>query len=195
MPRDLELSYSSTYWNLTARAVRYQTLELPDSTVAIPYDKVPEFELEAARLDYGGFDFGLTGFATRFETIGAVGGDRFVLNPSISYPIVGAGWFVRPKVSYNSTSYALTDQAPGLPNSFNRNVPTPSVWTRAWCLSAPPICLITTMTRHSSRVCSTSIVPFRNQSQLPDFDSSIPGFQLLATFRRELLHRLRSPGR
>jgi LPS-assembly protein len=181
LPRDLELTYSSTYWNLTARAVRYQTLELPDSTIAVPYDKVPEFELEAAKLDYGGFDFGLSGFATRFETIGAVGGDRFVLNPSISYPIVGAGWFVRPKLSYNSTSYALTDQAPGLPNSFNRNVPTVSVDSGLTFERS------TTLFDHDyDQTLEPRLFyvyrPYRNQTQFPDFDSGIPDFNFSQLF-------------
>jgi LPS-assembly protein len=181
LPRDLELTYSSTYWNLTVRALRYQTLQIPDSQIAVPYDKVPEFELHAARLDVGGFDFGLTGFATRFETIGAVGGDRFVLNPYVSYPLVGAGWFVTPKLSYNTTSYSLTDQAPGVPNSFNRNVPS-------FSLDSGLIFQRNTnlFDNNYQQTLEPRLFyvyrPYRNQSQLPDFDSGLPDFNFSQLF-------------
>jgi LPS-assembly protein len=181
LPRDIELNYASNYWTLTVRALRYQTLEQDNSIIAVPYDKVPEFELHAARLDYGGFDFGLTGFATRFETIGAVGGDRFVLNPNVSYPLVGAGWFVTPKVSYNSTVYALTDQASGVPNSFTRNVPTYSV--DAGLIFERNTDLFGTNYQQTLEPRMFYVYrPYRNQSLFPDFDSGIPDFNFSQLF-------------
>jgi len=181
LPRDLELSYGSTYWTLTARVLRYQTLELPDSPIAVPYDKVPEFELHAAKLDYGGFDFSLTGFATRFETVGAVGGQRVVFNPSVSYPLVGPGWFITPKASYNFTSYALTDQSPALPNSFDRSVPAVSVdagliFERDATIFGDDY--LQTLEPRAFYVYR----PYRNQSQFPDFDSAVPEFNFSQLF-------------
>jgi len=181
LPRDIEVSYGSTYWTLTARVLRYQTLEIPDAPIAVPYDKVPEFELHAAKLDLGGFDFTLTGFATRFETIGAVGGQRVVANPSVSYPLVGAGWFLTPKLSYNYSAYALTDQASGLPTALSRSVPAISVdaglvFERDANIFGDQY--LQTLEPRAFYVYR----PYRNQNQFPDFDSAIPDFNLSQLF-------------
>src|SRR5665213_102584 len=92
LPRDAEVTYTTPYWYLTGRVLSYQTLEQTDSFIVPPYDKVPEFQFHAAKLDYGGFDLTLDADLTRFSSPGLIGGDRFVFNPSVSYPIVGAGY-------------------------------------------------------------------------------------------------------
>lgn len=122
--RDLYFNYSQTFWNATARASNYQVLQDPASPITRPYDRLPQFTLNAARQDVNGFDWKATLEATRFWHPDMVRGERYVVNPSISYPIVRPSYFITPKVSLNAAAYNVQDPLTNINSKYSRALPT-----------------------------------------------------------------------
>ncbi|MGA2552262.1 MAG: LPS-assembly protein LptD [Burkholderiaceae bacterium] len=173
LPRDAEVSYGSTYWTATLRTLSYQTLEQTGSFLTPPYNEVPQMLFHAARLDYGGFDLNLDAQFTRFTSPGLVDGDRWVFNPSVAYPIVGPGYFITPKVSYNTTTYSLTNVAAGQPDSITRNLPTVSLDSGVIFERDANLFGNDYLQTLEPRIFYVKR-PYQNQSAIPNFDSGVP---------------------
>ena len=135
--RELDLTYAGNFGSVTALASRYQVLQDFDANgnplIARPYDRLPQVTYNVGRQDVGGFDWSVNAQYTRFKnsaydvptSVQLPGeGDRIYVNPQISYPIIGASYFVTPKLQLDATSYSLTDVVPGSAKSFSRVLPT-----------------------------------------------------------------------
>jgi LPS-assembly protein len=131
--RELRTDYRGEYWSLTARANRYQVLQDPDSvtnpslTVERPYDRLPSINFRAARYDVGGFDWQFDSELTRFSHPTLINGNRIVAVPQVSYPIIGASYFVTPKVMLSTAAYQLDSYQGAASRSVSRAIPTFSV--------------------------------------------------------------------
>jgi LPS-assembly protein len=126
--RDLNINYASTYWSATARASGYQVLQDPLAPIARPYDRLPQLSFRAGRPDVAGFDLAADSELTRFSHPTLAGGDRAILNPRISYPLLHPAYFVTPKLSLHASRYRLDGPAiPGGSTELSRVVPTFSV--------------------------------------------------------------------
>ncbi len=182
LPREMALTYNGGYWNLTVHSLRYQTLQDPASPITPPYEKTPQILFHGARLDVlGGFDLNLDIDATRFHHPTLAGGDRYIFNPSIAFPILRPGWFITPKLSYNLTHYNVEDQPPGVQNEFTRSLPTGTVdsglvFERETSLFG----------RQLQQTLEPRLfyvrTPYRNQDALPNYDSGITDFNFAQLF-------------
>lgn len=122
--RDLYANYAGNFWNATVRASNYQVLQDVAAPIARPYDRLPQLTLQAGRQDVNGFDWAANTEVTRFWHPDLVRGERYVLNPSLSYPIVRPAYFVTPKVSLHATSYNVQNPLTRTNASYNRTLPT-----------------------------------------------------------------------
>lgn len=122
--RDLYANYAGNFWNATVRASNYQVLQDVTAKIGQPYDRLPQLTLQTGRQDVNGFDWTTTVEATRFWHPDLVRGERYVLNPGISYPIVRPAYFVTPKVSLHATSYNVQNPSTRTSSSYNRTLPT-----------------------------------------------------------------------
>lgn len=182
LPREAAVTYSQPYWFATVHELRYQTLQDPASPITPPYEKSPQVLFHGARLDVlGGFDFNVDIDTTRFIHPSLASGDRYVFNPSVSYPILRPGWFITPKLSYNATHYSVADTAPGVKHEFNRTLPTGSVdsgmvFERDTSLFGRAL--------HQTLEPRLFYVrtPYRNQVALPNYDSGITDFNFSQLF-------------
>jgi LPS-assembly protein len=183
LPREMAITYNQPYWTLTLHQLRYQTLQDPASPIVPPYEKSPELALHAARLDVlGGFDFNLDVNATRFiQPTSLPSGDRYYLNPSISFPILRPGWFITPTVSYSLTQYKMYDQAPGAQTDFTRSLPTGTI--DSGLLFERDTSLFGRDLRQTLEPRLFYVrTPYRNQDALPNFDSGITDFNFAQLF-------------
>jgi LPS-assembly protein len=112
--KELRTDYRGEFWSLTARAQKYHVLQDPAALsdkdplfVTRPYDRLPAINLHAARFDVGGFDWQLDAELTRFWHPDLIKGNRLVVAPQVSYPIIGPSYFVTPKVMLNASAYQL----------------------------------------------------------------------------------------
>ncbi|MGS0743074.1 LPS-assembly protein LptD [Glaciimonas sp. GG7] len=135
--RELDLTYNGVYGSVTALASRYQVLQDYDANgnalITRPYDRLPQLNYTVGRQDVGGFDWNVNAQYTRFKnsaydvpaSVLLPGeGERVYINPQISYPIIGASYFVTPKLQLDATAYNLTNVVPGSATNFSRVLPT-----------------------------------------------------------------------
>ena len=182
LPRDAAITYGQPYWYATAHVLRYQTLQDAANPIVPPYEKSPQLLLHGARLDVlGGFDFTIDADATRFIHPTFASGDRFILQPTVSWPILRPGWFITPKLSYNTTHYNVADQPPGTPREFSRSLPIASVDSGLVFERDASLFGRALQQTLEPRLFYVR-TPFRDQSKLPNYDSGITDFNFSQLF-------------
>ncbi|MDO4905963.1 MAG: LPS-assembly protein LptD [Lautropia sp.] len=170
LPREVFFVRGMGDWSMLVRAIRYQNIL--EARPAPPYEKLPQIQLTNNQVDLRGFDISTLGDLTQFRSpqIDAVEGTRLVVNPSISYPLQGGGWFFTPKFGMHAAHYQL-NQFASADRSISRVVPTFSVDTGL------------VMERDSRWLGERSIqtleprlfyvrTPYRDQDGIPVFDSA-----------------------
>jgi LPS-assembly protein len=183
LDRRATLSYRDLHWNFQGMADQYQTI---DSTLLLdqrPYARVPDVTL-SSDYDWGPGNllrYGFDSEAVDFQRATGVTGWRLDLYPTASLDFVEPGYFVRPAVGYRATQYQLSNTVPGEPDSPSRTLPIASLDTGLELERAAG--------SHDQRTVTLEpralylYVPYRNQSQLPVFDTGIPDLDPAELFR------------
>jgi LPS-assembly protein len=183
LDRRAMLSYRDLHWNIAAMAEQLQTI---DSTLLLdnrPYARVPDLTVSA---DYGWgpgnlLRYGFDSEVVDFRRSTGVTGWRLDFYPTTSLNIQGPGYFFRPSVAYRATQYQLSDTAAGQPTSPSRALPIASVDTG--------LQLERSAGSHDQRTITLEprvmylYVPYRDQSQLPVFDTGVPDLDPVELFR------------
>jgi len=183
LPRSAVLSYRDLHWNIQGMADQYQTI---DSTLPLdsrPYARVPDLTVDT---DYGLgpgdiLHYGFDSEVVDFRRSTGVTGWRLDAYPTTSLNFEGPGYFIRPAVAYRATQYHLSDTLPGQPGSPSRNMPVASLDTGLQLERAAG--------SHDQRTVTLEprvmylYVPYRNQSNLPVFDTAVPDLDPVELFR------------
>ncbi|HLP98084.1 MAG TPA: LPS-assembly protein LptD [Sideroxyarcus sp.] len=169
--REGALSYGAGWWNASARVQRFQTLQDPLAPVALPYRRQPQLNVNAQKT-WAEASLSTSGEYVDFRHDTAINAQRLVLYPSASYPLLSdPGYYLTPKLGVHHTQYkmgannnaALADTSRTLPifsmdsgliferdDSFLGNEYVQTLEPRLYYV----------------------YVPYRDQSQLPNFDSA-----------------------
>jgi LPS-assembly protein len=182
--RDMNLGYAGSFWTAAARASNYQVLQDPLSHIDPPYARLPQLTFNAARQDVKGFDWSVASEATRFwhpDSVRFVSGDRVVVNPRISYPTIRPGYFLTPSFSVHAATYSIDNPAPGAPSTLTRVLPTLSadsglIFERDTSFFGNPA------TQTFEPRLFYVYTPFRDQTQLPNFDTGLADFNFSQAF-------------
>ncbi len=180
LPREALLSYGLGSWNLTARTLSYQTLQDPNAPVVTPYRRMPQLLLNGGERDFLGSDLAMTGEFTNFTHPSLPNGRRTMLYPSISLPLAQPYGSLTPKLGWNVTHYALDRDTTSLPDT-TRSLPIFSVdgalqLERDAGLFGKPY--LQTLEPRLYYL----YVPYRDQSQIPNFDSAEADFNYARLF-------------
>ena len=191
------LTYNAGWWDTTVNFLQYQTLQPDSSTVNVnPYRMLPQISFNARKYDVLGADATFLGQYTNFtkkeQTVNGVtlklangdpypDGQRTVLYPQVSLPYVTPGWYVTPKVGVNVTNYALTNQAATIPDSINRTLPIFSV-DSGMTFERPSNWFGRDYTQTLEPRLFYLNVPYKNQSQIPIFDTGLADFNFAQIF-------------
>ena len=125
--RDGVLTYVGGSWTALARVQRFQTLQDPLAPVVIPYRRQPQVLLNSQQtLADANVNFVSEYVDFRHDTL--VNGERMVLNPSVSYPLLSdLGYYLTPKLGVHYTKYKMgTNNTAALPDA-TRTLPIFSV--------------------------------------------------------------------
>ena len=200
--QEADLRYAETYWNATLRLAKSQTLiSLLAATDPGPYERAPELMFNSLRSDWHGFDLAATFDATRFQHPAinplfvspvqqstlytpkwfSQDGSRFIVNPSVSYPVLYPGWFITPKVQWNFTQYALDPNFNSGSRSAARSLPLASL-DAGLVFERPARWLDAEVRQTLEPRLYYAYVPFRDQSRLPNFDSADADFNFAQLF-------------
>lgn len=169
--RDVVLNYVQPDWNVQVHASNFQVLQDPNATITRPYSRLPQVLFHGLKQNVGSFDFGLDVDAARFASSTQVEGERYVMAPRVSYPIIGAAGFVTPKLSWNYASYDLSNQVADLPTRLTRSIPT---------FSLDSGLVFERHTQYGGEDLTQTLeprllyvrTPYRDQSQFPLFDTA-----------------------
>ncbi|MCB1866235.1 MAG: LPS assembly protein LptD [Chromatiales bacterium] len=179
--RRASLTYLGNGFTALARVDDYQTVD-PTNTLVDPYSKLPQVRFELAdhatpwMLHFGGHaDW------TAFDHPDFVTGKRLDVAPWIALPYERPWGWVTPKLAGRYTAYDLTDQAPGLDDNPDRTLFTASldsglIFERDtnWFGSA--------YTQTLEPRAFYLYTPYRDQTDIPDFDAALLDFSFPALF-------------
>ncbi len=149
-----------------------------------PYERVPQLQLRNVVRDAHGFDVDTVLDATNFRapTTSLPEGWRTVANPQLSYPIVRPGWFVVPKAQLHLSSYQIDSGTGGL---FDRTessaVPTFSI-DSGLVFERPTSFFGREVTQTLEPRLFYARTPFRDQSDLPVYDTTVADFNFAQLF-------------
>ncbi|KRB88507.1 LPS-assembly protein LptD [Noviherbaspirillum sp. Root189] len=169
--RDMALTYAGNFWTAAARVSNFQVLQDPAAPIVRPYDRLPQLTLQTGRQDATGFDWNVDTELTHFYHPDLITGERFLVNPRISYPIIRPGYFITPKLSLHGTEYSLRDQPAGAPDRLSRYLPTVSV-DSGLVFERDAKFFGNAMTQTLEPRLFYVYTPYRDQSAFPIFDTA-----------------------
>ncbi len=171
-----DVSYNNPNWLLNIKAENHQIL-----SGAEPYKRLPQITLNSRyALKDNALNYSLQSEAVRFDHVdNKVIGERIHLKPSISYPLRSAAGFFEPELSVQHTSYNL-QQTSG-ETQLSRTVPT-------FSLNSGLFFERDTQLFNSNYIHTLEpqlfyvYVPYKDQSALPVFDTSVYAFNVNQSF-------------
>lgn len=205
LPSTARLSWSGyKYFSASLSAQTYQTLQDRTATYLTPqYNKLPELYVRGARYNWGGFDVESDNYATRFrmpfysgrftefdayrDRRIAPNGTRLSSYTTVAYPIVRPGWYVTPKAGIHLSQYNtewFESELPGYvgrPNTQSRAVPIMSLDSGMTFERTTTLFGNDSIQTLEPRVYYLK-VPYRDQSQIPYYDTSLATFNFAQAF-------------
>lgn len=196
------------YFNAALSVAKYQTLQDSSSYYRRPeYDRLPQFELNGARYDWGGFDVKSESQATRFvmpyyrgslsefdeyrRIRLAPNSTRLSTYNTVAYPITRAGWYLTPKVGLHLSHYdtnwrAVHDVAQrNLQRNVSRAVPVYSLDTGLTFERDTALFGIDSIQTLEPRAYYL-YVPYRDQNSIPQLDTSVATFNFSQAFSENI---------
>ena len=188
LANEATLSWSQSGFSNSLRTLQWQTLQDVSSPIVPPYNRLPQLATRYLRADVGGFDMSLEADYTRFDA-----DQRLTLQPNahrgfaavqLSRPWLLPGGFVTPKFQLHGTGYQFDAALPGgaaSASTAGRLVPTLSIdsglvferdtqlWGRGLRQTLEPRAFYVN-------------TPYRDQSQLPNYDSGANDFSFATIF-------------
>lgn len=159
--------------NVVALGQQFQTIQDPLAPVTAPYKRLPQVQVTVNKPEILGADLNLVSSWTNFSHPTLINGNRVVFFPSISYPMRSAFGYITPKVGIHHTRYYL-DAGTG-PDNPTRTLPLLSLDSS--------LMFERQMQLGGERFTQTLeprlfyvYVPYRNQDNLPNFDSGKTDF-------------------
>ena len=181
LPQEAFVRYTERHWNSLLRVEKNQTLQDPNQPVVKPHERVPQLAFNARAPRIAGFDAGVMVDATQFEHPTLETGSRFIVNPTLAYPVRAPGYFLVPRAQWLATWYDLDDPKRVDPRP-SRGLPLASVdgglvFERdgRWFGEASVQTLEPRL--------FYAYVPYRDQSTLPIFDTAEADFNFTQLFR------------
>ncbi len=187
---DASIGWNRGYFTSSVRALKWQTLQDPQSTIVPPYDRLPQITAGYTRLNSpvigtDGFDYSLTGDFTRFSADRSLtrqpNSSRAVAIAQISRPWISPGWYFTPKMQLHSTTYRFDSALADGTFSKSRVVPTFSIDSGLQ---------YERKTSYFGRNFTQTLeprafyvrTPYRDQSVLPNYDSGLNDFNFATVF-------------
>ncbi|HEX4151925.1 MAG TPA: LPS assembly protein LptD [Steroidobacteraceae bacterium] len=181
LERRAEFLYYDDVWRIRAQAQNFQTIDTALEAGDRPYSRVPRVEAYGLFPLAGQFEFALSSEVTNFLREVGPTGVRADLSPELRWSARGPGYFFEPAVGYHYTQYDLQNTAVGDPSTPTRTLPYGSLDTGLIFERDSGSQGQRTETLEPRLL--YSYVPFRNQNELPIFDTGLPDLNLVELFR------------
>ena len=180
--RSIDLDHLTDAWAFNVRAQGYQVINetLPDTDE--PYRILPQASALGRWRDLGpGLSASVYAEATNFQRDLGPQGVRMDAEPALEWRLDRYGAFVAAGASYRYTQYVLDDTAPGADETPDRALPTASL-DAGFTLERVSGSKGDRLQTLEPRLLYL-YVPYRDQDDLPVFDTGIPDLNLVQLFR------------
>jgi LPS-assembly protein len=186
LPQQVNLNYggavAGTGYYINSVVQRFQTLQDPLAPITPPYARLPQFNFGTAKTDIAGrFDIALPGEFVRFTHPTLTDGTRIQFNPTVTAPILAPGYFVTPKLGVHYADYNLTQTAVGQPTKQTSSVPWMSL-DGGMIFDRDARWFGQQLTQTFEPRLFYVYAPFRDQSQIPVFDTGLSDFNYSSIF-------------
>lgn len=180
--RSAQLAYLGGPWDFVARVQNYQTIDSAVADDDKPAQKLPQLLLSGNwRGGPLGLSYGFNSELVYFDQQEGIDGARLAVEPALSLPLEGPGYFLIPSVAWWVTEYDLEDNDGPGGNSPSVEAPIASIDAGLLFERETP----------SGKYVQTlqprvlyAYIPYRDQSDLPVFDTALPDFNYVELFRR-----------
>ena len=176
-----EATYRDEHWNLRAQVQDFQTIDEDLPVDDRPYARAPRMLASGDWNTRHGVDYGFDAELVNFVRNTGVTGWRMDAAPRLGLDWSAPGYFVRPSGGFRYTQYSLEDNTPGTDADPTRSLPFAS-------LDAGLVFERQAGSRGQRRMTLEPralylYTPFREQSDLPLFDTGLPDLNLVQLFR------------
>ena len=182
LDRLAEARHDSTHWSVAGRVQDYQILDPELPADEEPYTILPQVAAVGRWRDVApGLGATLRAEATNFDRDTGVYGLRLDVEPSLDWRAEARGTYVAASAAWRATSYSLSNTEPAVDESPFREVPTLSLDSG--------LVLERAAGRRGDRLQTLEpralylYVPYRDQDELPVFDTGLPDLNLVQLFR------------
>jgi LPS-assembly protein len=194
LERRADLLYYDDAWRIRAQLQNFQTIDTSIDDYNRPYSRVPRIEANGLYpIGDSHFEFALDSEAVNFvrsinpddpqaqSGLANPTGLRVNLAPEIRYSYRAPGFFFEPAIGYDITQYDLQDPGVGRPSAPTRALPYARL--DAGLVFERDAGSQGQRTQTLEPRVVYSYVPYRNQDELPIFDSGLPDLNLTELFR------------
>jgi LPS-assembly protein len=182
LQRQAELLYYDDIWRMRAQLQNFQTIDTAVDAGDRPYSRVPRVEAYGLYPIFDtGLEFLVNSEVTNFLREVGPAGVRADLSPELRWSLRSAGYFFEPAVGYHFTQYELQNAAFGDPSSPTRTLPYGRIDTGLIFERDAGAQGQRTQTLEPRLV--YSYVPYRNQNDLPIFDTGLPDMNMVELYR------------
>ena len=185
--REATLAYSTNWGNgsfaSSLLTQNYQTLQPSKNILATPhpYARLPQLALSINQGMPLGLSTNLTSQFTKFSSPLAQNGQRMVMYPSISLPWMQNWGYITPKLGINYTEYQLDAYQTAQPQTITRSLPIVSLDSGLYFDRQVDFFGATRTQTLQPRLYYLH-VPAKDQSNIPNFDSSLNDFGFAQIF-------------
>jgi len=180
LQQKIGIHYSGRIWDGSAVIQGYQTIDSTIPASDLPYRRLPQLTLsrkEPSQPDEINLLF--SSDYTHFSRYDRPSGKRLDLRPGLSFPLTSAGYYLIPKLSWYQTYYQMDEPVPGYGTELSRGVPVMSI--DSGLILERRIGDLHRIQTLEPRLYYLRI-PYREQSQLPLFDTGLPDFTYFRLF-------------
>jgi LPS-assembly protein len=186
---DGNVSWASGPLSLSLRALKWQTLQVPEAIITPPFDRLPQLTAVYNRPGWSGLgspidvtaELDTTRFRSQKELTGQPNGQRTFAALKASKSWTEPGYFLTPKLQLHASRYALESPLSNGESQAQRVVPTASLdgglifersanfFGRNFLQTLEPRALL-------------AYTPYRDQSALPNYDSGANDFNFSSIY-------------
>lgn len=181
LDRFIHLSWLGEGWRLDGQVQDYQTIDFSVDPLDRPYSRLPQLAFAGLWPMRGGFQATLDAETVWFERDEGVTGLRLDTTPGVAWSVRGPGYHFEPSAAFRATAYDLAGTTPGADDTPDRSAPiisldTGLVFERDAGERKQFIHTLEPRLRYTW-------IPFRDQDDLPVFDTALPDLNLVQLFR------------
>ena len=174
LANDASLNWSRGDFTVSARALKWQTLQDVTAPIVPPYDQLPQVMGRWGKLNDRGFDYSVEGIYTRFRGDPLLtrqpDADRSVMFAQLSRPFTRPWGFFTPKVQMHATNYQFDSAIADGRTSASRAVPTVSL-DGGLVFERDTRFFGSAFTQTLEPRLKYVYTPYRSQNSLPNYDS------------------------